>query len=313
MSADETRYPPLPTLPAGELDANPPETRWLVDELWADAGVGLIGGTPKSLKSWLGLEMATAVATGTPCLGRFAVRSSGPALVYLAEDALPAVRERLGALCRARQLELAALQVHVITVPTLRLDLEHDFHRLVATVKALQPRLLVLDPLVRLHRANENDAGEIATILGRLRAVQRTLGVAIVLVHHARKQGSARQLGQNLRGSGDLHAWGDSNLYLTRDRLGLRLVAEHRASPAPQPLYLRLADGTPHLVIYTPDSERPQPLEERIVAALREASAPLPRTHLRNRLAINNQRLGQALKRLEQLGAIRRTSAGWTL
>jgi len=305
------RYEPLPTRRAAQLEVAPPEARWLIDQVWAEAGVGLIGGSPKSCKSWLGLEMATAVATGTPCLGRFEVRSPGPTLVYLAEDALANVRERLAALCHARQLDLAALQVHVITVPTLRLDLETDFRRLAATVAQLRPRLLVLDPLVRLHRTNENDAGEIAAILGRLRALQRTLEVAIVLVHHARKQGSVHQPGQALRGSGDLHAWGDSNLYLTPDRLGLRLVTEHRAAPAPQPVYLRLAEGTPHLVIHTPDADQPPPLEERVVDVLRRAGVPLPRTHLRQRLSVNNERLGHALRRLEQLGAIRRTPEGW--
>jgi hypothetical protein len=50
-----------------------------------------------------------------------------------------------------------------------------------------------------------------------LRALQRECRVAIALVHHVRKNGSPRgQDGQSLRGSGDLHAWGDSNLYLRR-------------------------------------------------------------------------------------------------
>lgn len=313
MSGLKAPYEPLPTLPAAQLDVSPPEARWLVEQLWAEGGVGLIGGAPKSCKSWLGLEMATAVSTGTSCLGRYAVRTPGSTLVYLAEDALPNVRERLLALCRHRGVELETLSVHVITAPIVRLDVETDFRRLVATVEHLQPRLLVLDPLVRLHRTNENDAGEIAAILGRLRGLQRNLGVAVVLVHHARKQGSAHQTGQALRGSGDLHAWGDSNLYLIRDRFGLKLIAEHRAAPAPEPVYLRLAQGTPHLVIHSPDTDQPPALEERIVEALRAAGAPTTRTHLRHRLAVNNQRLGHALQRLEQLGAVRRTADGWTV
>ena len=312
MSDMQEHYQPLPTLPAAQLDSVPPEAQWLIDQLWSEAGVGLIGGSPKSGKSWLGLEMATAVATGTSCLGRFRVRSPGPALIYLAEDALPNVRDRLAALCQHRGTDLEALQVHVITVPTLRLDVEADFRRLVVTVERLRPRLLVLDPLVRLHRANENDAGEIAAILGRLRALQRKHNVAIALVHHARKQGSAYLPGLALRGSGDLHAFGDSNLYLVHDRVGLKLIGEHRAAPAPEPVYLRLTDGIPHLVIYAPNIDQPPPLEERIVDALNTASAPLPRTHLRSRLKVNNQKLGHALLRLETLGAVRRTPDGWT-
>ena len=44
---------------------------------------------PKCSKTWLGLDIALSVATGTACLGKYAVPQPGPVLVYLAEDALP--------------------------------------------------------------------------------------------------------------------------------------------------------------------------------------------------------------------------------
>ena len=66
--------------------------RWLVEGLWGEASVGVIGGAPKCAKTWLGLDLALSVATGTACLGRYAVSKPGPVLVYLAEDALPVVR-----------------------------------------------------------------------------------------------------------------------------------------------------------------------------------------------------------------------------
>ena len=39
-------------------------------------------------KIWLGLDLALSVATGTPCLGKYAVPQPEPVLIYLAEDAL---------------------------------------------------------------------------------------------------------------------------------------------------------------------------------------------------------------------------------
>ena len=155
MTTESNRVPPLPTLLPEELTATTPAQRWLVERLWARSGVGILGGTPKSFKTWLGLEIATAVATGTPCLGRFEVRDPGPTLVYLAEDALDTVRDRLDALVRARGRSLFDLDMRVITVPALRLDRDDDMRRLAATVRDNRPRLLVLDPLVRLHAADE--------------------------------------------------------------------------------------------------------------------------------------------------------------
>jgi hypothetical protein len=104
---------PFETKKACRLDESPPEARWLIKSLWADSGVGVIGGTPKSYKSWLGLEIACAVASGTRCLGHFEVPRAGPTLVYLAEDDLGEVRIRLEHLAQSRGLSLDELDVHV--------------------------------------------------------------------------------------------------------------------------------------------------------------------------------------------------------
>ena len=64
------------------------EQRWLVTSLWSEEAVGIIGGEPKCCKSFLALDLAVAVAAGTPCLRRFAVPRPGRVLLYAAEDAL---------------------------------------------------------------------------------------------------------------------------------------------------------------------------------------------------------------------------------
>ncbi|MBK8999599.1 MAG: AAA family ATPase [Myxococcales bacterium] len=48
-----------------------------------------------------------------------------------------------------------------------------DQRRLHKTLAALRPRLLVLDPFVRLHRIDENSAAEVSAVLAFLREVQR--------------------------------------------------------------------------------------------------------------------------------------------
>ncbi|MBM4342828.1 MAG: AAA family ATPase [Deltaproteobacteria bacterium] len=148
-------------------------------------------------------------------MDRFAVDAQGPVLVYLAEDSEPSVRQRVHGIFDHRSLDIAKLDVHVIVSPVLRLDLQTDQRRLAQAVQRYRPRLLLLDPLVRLHRLDENSASEISGLLGYLRHLQRWGNVAVVLVHHASKRQRA-QPGQGLRGSSDLHAFGDSNGYLAR-------------------------------------------------------------------------------------------------
>ncbi|MGH7735186.1 MAG: AAA family ATPase, partial [Gemmatimonadales bacterium] len=232
---------PLPVVRVGEISKVDHARRWLVNQLWGDSSVGVIGGAPKCSKTWLGLDMALSVATGTPCLGQYAVPRPGPVLVYLAEDALPIVRQRVAGIARHRGLELAAVEMHVITAPTLRLDREPHRGRLFETARRLQPRLLLLDPLVRLHGIDENHAGEVAGLLAYFRSLQRELNLSVVLVHHARKNAAAGvAAGQGLRGSSDIHAFGDSNLYLRRSNEQLVLSSEHRAAPAAPSVSLQL-------------------------------------------------------------------------
>jgi RecA-family ATPase len=203
----------LPVVQAAALGAAEGENRWMIDSLWLRRAVGVIGGPPKTTKTYLALDIALSVASSTAALGRFTVHDPGPALIYMAEDAEAALKERLIALCRHRGLDLHAVPLYVITASTLRLDLATDQRRLLDVVAAYKPTLLVLDPLVRLHALNENDAGEISRLLGYLRELQRSRHCSLLLVHHTRQGGSGS--GQHLRGSGDIHAWVYVELHIT--------------------------------------------------------------------------------------------------
>lgn len=310
-----TPHQPLPVVRVGEILNTENAQRWLVEGLWGASAVGVIGGAPKCAKTWLGLDMALSVATGTACLGKYAVPEPGPVLVYLAEDALPVVRQRVAGMARHRGVDLAGVEVHVITAPTLRLDRGPDRMRLQAAAARLRPRLLVLDPLVRLHGIDENNAGEVAALLAYFRSLQRQLDMSVLLVHHARKNATGGDAaGQGLRGSSDIHAFGDSNLYLRRTREHLLLLSEHRAAPASAPVSLELVATdatTTHLEVITePGEGKRRGLEERVLDLLTSGVA-LPRAKLRACLAVQNERLGEALESLERAGQLRRTAAGW--
>jgi hypothetical protein len=311
----------LPVVRAAALADAPEAQRWLVTSLWGRAAVGILGGAPKCCKSWLALELAVSVASRTPCLDTFAVEDPGAVMLYMAEDGAAVVKARLQGLCWYRGIALEGLPIDVITAPSVRIDRERDQARLLRTVRHAAPRLLVLDPFVRLHRVDENDAGEVSAVLGYLRALQRELDVAVLVVHHARKNGGAGgQAGQSLRGSGDLHAWGDSNLYLRRQQGTLSLTIEHRAAAAPEPLALQLVanpkSGDAHLALVDADTDRVRDaagLEQVIVSTLVAAGAPLGRTALRDKLRVRNERLGDALTHLAASGAVIRAGDGWAV
>jgi len=312
---------PLPVRLAADLAVLAEQHRWLIQDLWAAQAVGVVGGEPKCCKSFLALDMAVAVASGKPCLRRFPVAEPGPVLLYAAEDALHVVRRRLEGIAAAAGVALAGLPVHVITARSLRLDDEADRARLQATVDALRPKLLILDPFVRLHRIDENASGEVAPLLGYLRNLQRRVHVAVCIVHHAKKGAGRIRAGQALRGSSEFHAWGDSNLYMRRtpdQHLVLSVEQRAAASIPALSLELRAGDGDRlalDVVLDRAPSTEPADLRpaDRVEEILAAATQPISLSDLRAACHIRTASLCQTLNDLLRDGRVRKNPNGYTL
>lgn len=297
------------------------ELRWLIEGLWSDQAVGVLGGEPKCCKSFFALDMAVSVASGTDCLGRYRPAQTGRVLLYAAEDQEHVVRERLAGICAARDIVFSeALDVIAITEPSVRLDIGGHRQHLTDTIETVKPKLVVLDPFVRLHRCNENDVQEVTPMLSYLRNLQRRFHCAVLLVHHSRKGGHSRG-GQALRGSSELHAIGDSNLYLRRKADRLLLSIEHRAAPSvadiavdlrgdPDALALRVLDDDE---LHDADALSPaDDLGDRIVAALARGQPLTPR-QLRAECHVRMARVYDALRQLGQDGRVIGNGTGYRL
>lgn len=307
---------PLPVKRACDLSDSADQPNWLIEGLWADQAVGILGGQPKCCKSFLALDMAVSVASGTACLRRFPVSRTAPVLVFPAEDALAVVRKRLEGICAAARTRLDALPIYVITAARLLLDLPCDQQQLRDTVAAIKPALLILDPFIRLHRSDENASKEVAPLLGYLRQLQREFHVAVLLVHHVRKGSGAKRPGQALRGSSDLHGWGDSNLYLRRSSTDLLLSVEHRAAPCQDNIPIELgANGSAlALAVKTSESElstaskpRVTPRQDpcrRVIQAMEKLNGPVSIQQLRKICRIRTATLCQTLNILKDQGTV---------
>jgi hypothetical protein len=92
---------------------------------------------------------------------------------------------------------------------------------------------------------------------------------------------------------------------------------EHRAAAAPEPVWLRLVDDDEeriHLEVVSAEleDEEKRSLTDAIVAALSDGST-LTRTELRDKLRVQNSRLGDVLTDLERDGRVVHLAHGWQL
>ena len=328
--------PRLPFQRIADVAKLPEGERWLIDGFLTTASIAVLGAEPKLGKTFLTLGLAVAVASGTPALGRFHVPTPGPVLLFHAEDSAPAIRERIEAIAVGQGLAFESLPIHVITAEQLRLDDALDREKLEELLQHLAPKLLILDPLVRLHSGAESYVGHIAELFRHLRLLQRRYGVAILLTHHVSKnRAGSTQVGQSFRGSGDIHAAVDHGATLRRLEDGSVLLSlEHRAAPSPEPIAFRIVSrpggATSFDIIEAPFADdrraeagpapqrmptptRPVSIRDQVVELLQRAAKPLSQVSIRKALSVRNETLTEALRQLEQEGRLKNLGRmkGW--
>ncbi len=163
------------------------------------------GGTGKS---FFALELCTAMAAGLPPAGGVFAPSGEPAKAFMlaGEETSPLVSQRLHAvvdsLTGSGQAELygstnraeleALLQKNLVICPfagesARLLNEDGSDTELMAELKkvCVGARLIVLDPLRRLHDGDENDSGAMTRVVCRLESLAMATGAAVIAVHHS--------------------------------------------------------------------------------------------------------------------------------
>ncbi len=143
---------------------------------------------PKMGKSWMVLDLAIAVATGRPWLGRFGT-VPGDVLILDAELHSETSAARIPKVATARRAPAHyAERVHI---ENFRGRLT-DIHQLASYFQSIEPgrfRMIVVDALYRFlpAGASENDNAALARVYNAIDRYAEELQCAFVLIHHASK------------------------------------------------------------------------------------------------------------------------------
>lgn len=178
-----TRRPLVTVTTADFLEEEFPEPTWTVDEMLS-AGVSVIGGAPKIGKSWLVLQLAHAVATGTQFLGQDV--DQGGVLVLVLEGNKSFFQERVRKVLRDDR----PTNIHLaFDSDRLHSGLEDQIDDFLTGYPGT--KLVIVDTLVRVHprRASgrtqyQDDA---ATLRGMELLSRSHPEVAFLFVHHTRE------------------------------------------------------------------------------------------------------------------------------
>jgi len=252
----------------GDEEAMPPRP-WL-------AGRRLIRGKLSSLvapgsvgKSLLTLQWACALAMGRGDWCGLDVRERSRVLVLNNEDEKSEMGARLAAVIRHFRLpreELwhriklisGAANPHIFLKRAARggsLDETAAIKTLVGYCVQEKIDVVVFDPVVDTHEANENDNGEMARVMRVFRRIASEANVSVLLVHHTKKppQGASDgYAGSADAGRGASAIVNAVRVGMTLFNMGERDAMKFGIPPARRHLFVRLDDAKANLFLASP-------------------------------------------------------------
>jgi hypothetical protein len=189
-------------LDAIELINNPPPLpQVLIEGILHKGEKMLLGGAAKIGKTWLALDLAVSVASGTPWLGY--PTQKGRVLFINFELAPWAFRKRLEWVCMVKGITLNPDEMLVWNLRGYDVEMDKLVDRLLKNLPN-DLALIIPDPVYKtLGDRDENAAGDIADLLRKIELVTRVTGAAVTLTHHFSKGlASAKQEIDRFSGSG---------------------------------------------------------------------------------------------------------------
>jgi len=181
--------PRLKVISAAELqDKVFPEPKWAVPGLLTE-GLTILAGRPKRGKSWMGLGLALAVASGGLALGKIKVEK-GDALYLALEDNERRLQNRLDRI-KAPEDRLPS-KLHLVT-DFLPLAMGGMTSLLEWLDRHKDTRLVIIDTLGRIlpsAKGNNNQFADDYRFIGKLQKLSIDRGFALLIIHHIRKEGA---------------------------------------------------------------------------------------------------------------------------
>lgn len=153
--------------------------------LWADSMARLIGA-PGEGKSFVLMDLACCVATGTPWHGHPVAQGR---VVFVVAEGASGLGDRRRAWCERHQIERSG----VMFVPRPVQIAGGEWPAFMAAMVEVAPSLIIVDTQARATvGVNENDATEMGEVVHALGELKTVTGACILLAHHTNERGAGR-------------------------------------------------------------------------------------------------------------------------
>lgn len=190
-----------------------PAPEWFIDRLLMQSSIALMAGEPGVGKSFIALDMAAAIANGTPWWGHDVKQGR---VLYVAGEGADGFGKRIRAWEQANT-RIDREQFYFVE-EGVNLSDEESVQVVKDTVEHFEADLVILDTFSQLSNVeSENDAAQVGRALRAARDIRMARsGAAVLIVHHLNKSDNAK-----VRGSGVFRANVETAMIVYKEKKGL--------------------------------------------------------------------------------------------
>lgn len=162
---------------------------WIVPNVIAQKSIGFVAGLPETGKTWLLIDLAVECARGGGLwMGRFPTKKAK--VLFIDQERFKGeTQRRFRAVIAAKDLNPKDLGANLFIRcgTTTRINLETSYQAFRKELEDIRPDIVLIDSFVSFHTVEENNRGEIQTVLERIKQLRNDFGCTFIFVDHENK------------------------------------------------------------------------------------------------------------------------------
>jgi hypothetical protein len=162
----------------------------IIDKIITSGSFSCFYGSPGSKKTYSLISMAVCAAANKDWLD-FKIKGPLKVLFLDEENGEVEFTKRLGDALRG-ELAGSDTSIQFISFAAFKMDDKNDITTLQRLIEELGVQLVIIDSLSQIMDGDENSKQDTQPVLNALRRIADKTGAAIILIHHANKQGGFR-------------------------------------------------------------------------------------------------------------------------
>lgn len=272
-------------------------------------GATLLAGRPKVGKSWLALDVALAVASGSVCFGKQC--EAGDVLYLALEDNERRLQSRINKLLGTQTRNWPS-RLHLATSYD-RADRGGLDHLRSWINSAVTPRLIVVDVLAAFRPTKRSAEDSYSADYAAIQSLQQIASehvLGVLIVHHLRKSVGESDPFEKVSGTLGLSGAADTVLVLDRNAQGHTIYGRGRDIEEIEEAVEFDAAACRWRLLGSASEVHRTDERKAVLAALKIASKPMNAKELSEELNISAGNARQLLSRMAQAGEVKKVGRG---